>query len=102
MYATNIPTLYGGITQVTYVCPMFYDSEAWYTQWTSDQLAAVLANSKCQVLAGLCVAPGRGVTLTQQLSAVSHPTSSKFAGVALWSLAYIQTTDWTTYTNWTK
>jgi len=102
-YSTNIPLLYGGITQMTYVCPMLYDSEAWYTNWITDQLTAVLANSKCQVLAGLCVAPGsRGVTLTQQLSAVGHPSSSKFAGMALWSLAYMQTTDWTAYTNWTK
>ena len=102
MYATNMAVLYGGITQVTYVCPMFYDNQPWYPQWIKDQLNAVLTNSKCQVLAGLMVMQGRGVTLTQQLSAVGHPTSSKFAGIALWSLAYMQTTDWTAYNTWTK
>jgi len=102
MYSTNIVGLYGGITQVTYLVPMLYDNEPWYQQWIHDQLIVVLANSKCQVLAGLMVMQGRGVTLTQQLSWVGHPTSSKFAGISLWSLAYMQTADWTAYNNYTK
>ena len=102
MYATNIPLLYGGITQMTYLVPMLYDSQPWYQQWIKDQLNIVLANSKCPVIAGLCVMQGRAVTLPQQLMWVGHPTSSKFAGIALWSLAYMQTTDWAAWNNWTK
>ncbi len=101
MYETNIPQLYGGITQMNYVCPMFDDSESWYQQWTTDQLNQVLTYSSCKVLAGLSVPMGsRGITLTQQLSWIGHPTSSKFAGISLWSLAYMQTADWTAWNNW--
>jgi hypothetical protein len=103
MYATDIPTLYGGITQMTYVCPMFYDSESWYQQWTTDQLQEVLTYSSCKVLAGLSVPMGeRGITLTQQLNWIGHPTNTKFEGISLWSLAYMQTADWTAWNNWTN
>ena len=100
MYETNIPHLYGGITQMTYICPMLYDTEPWYEQWIKNQVNTVLANSKCQVLVGLMSSPGRGITLSQQISWIGHPNNSNLAGISTWALAFMRTSDWTALGNW--
>ena len=100
MYATNVPLLYGGITQMTYVCPMFYDTQPWYEQWIKDQVKTVLVNSKCQVLLGLMSTPGRGITLPEQISWVGNPSNSNLAGITTWALACMETSDWTALCNW--
>jgi hypothetical protein len=103
LYVTDIPTLYGGITNLDYVCPMLYDSEGWYENWIDDQIGAILQNSNVPVLVGMTSYKnenGRGISLAQQLEWIGHPTDSKFMGISIWSLAYMKQEEWSAWDNW--
>ncbi len=102
MYVTDIAGIYGSITEMNYVCPMFYDSQPWNSTDTLALLAEVLSYSSCSVLAGLCASPGTtGFTLGSILSWVGVQTHNKFAGVCPWSLIWLGSySSWQALASW--
>lgn len=102
LYATDMAGLYGSITTMDYICPMFYDDEAWYIAWLTDLFPLALSSSSCNVLAGLCVPEGtRTVSLYDQLDFIGVESSTKFMGVAAWSLVWLGSENmWTSLQNW--
>lgn len=102
-YVNDIPSLYGGITNVDYVCPMLYagaDGPYWDETDVTTQLTAILADTSCPVLAGLLqYGP---YTLSQQLGWIGNPADADFTGVSLFSLAEVTSSDWTALATWSE
>jgi len=100
-YATNYPLLYGGITTMDYIQPMFYSNIAANPSAVADVLInLLLPKSSCPILAGFF--ESSTYSLATQLNAIGHPTNSKFAGVSPYSLVTMKTNDWTALTAWSK
>jgi hypothetical protein len=96
--------VYSGITGIDYICVMLYGSlegGSWNAANLNYNLNLALNASGTQVLAGIMVSrTGEGRTCGQILTGIGHPTNSKFAGVALYNLIYMQSDDWVALSNW--
>ena len=96
--------VYSGITEIDYICVMLYGGWAdgqWNEGNTLFNLNRALAASGTKLLAGVMVTrEPNGFTLTDILSWIEYPTSSKFAGVALFNLLYMQNDDWNALSDW--
>lgn len=104
LYSTDYSGLYGSITTMDYICPMFYDTEAWYETWLKDLLPETLTYSGCNILAGLCVKETggtRSISLADQLDWIGIESASKFKGLSLWSLVWLGSENmWAPLQNW--
>lgn len=101
---TDYPTLYGGITTVNYICPMLYggyNDGSWGQSGITYNLNQALTYSNVHVLAGVYVSPyPNNITLTDILGWIGHPSNSKFSGVSIFNLAFMQSGDWASLTDW--
>jgi hypothetical protein len=96
--------VYSGITEIDYICVMLYgplELGSWNEANLNYNLDLALAAAGTDVLAGIMVSrTGEGRTCGEILEGMGHPTHSKFAGVAIYNLIYMQSDDWIALLNW--
>lgn len=101
----NYQAVYSGITEMDYIKVCLYDGwdiGNWDEPTLHSELNKALAASGTQLLAGIMIArTGGGYTCGEILGWIGHPTDSKFAGVALFNLLYMQSDDWPALQVWT-
>lgn len=103
-YDNGYAPVYSGITEVDYICPMLYgtiEMGSWNQANLLYNLNLALDASGTQLLPGIMVTrTGEGHTCGEILQWIGHPSDSKFAGVALFDLLYMQSDDWVALSNW--